>query len=85
MRRQQRSEGVTGARVERWETDAHLDAFRALPAGNEVPQPDVTQQRAATGRVAGAILASAPGQNPNKQGSEPIKLLPADELESVAE
>jgi integrase len=29
-------------------------------------QPDVTQQRAATGRVAGAILALSPGQNPDK-------------------
>jgi len=45
-------------------------------------QPDVTQQRAATGRVAGAILALAPGQNPDKGPDGSIRALPAGKAES---
>ena len=45
-------------------------------------QPDVAQQHAATGRVAGAILALAPGHNPDKGPDGSIKALPAGKAES---
>ena len=46
-------------------------------------QPDVAQQRAAAGRVAGAILALAPGQNPDKGPDGSIKALPAGKANPV--